>query len=82
MKIECVLLSADHSCNICSLRSKCFKVWKYAAFDLSSSYHKALDHIVELKEEIDKLIARINEIENITTVKILQEDLNNDKNRG
>jgi len=75
MKIECLLLTF-HSCNNCNLRHKCFKVWKYAAHDLAQSYKTAIEHIAELTEENEKLRTRIDELADLATIKIIQEELN------
>jgi len=80
MKIECILLEAGNKCNLCNLRSGCFKVWKYAAFNLSQDYRKSLEHIAELKEENERLKIRVDELADLATIRILQEDLDNDKN--
>jgi hypothetical protein len=78
MKIECILLDAGNKCNICNLRSRCFKIWKYAAFNLSQDYRKALEHITELKDENKTLRIRVEELADLATIRIL-EDLGNEK---
>jgi len=60
MKIECILLEF-HKCNQCDLRKKCWKVWKFAAFNLSLDYKTSLEHIAELKNENQILKNRLNE---------------------
>jgi vacuolar-type H+-ATPase subunit I/STV1 len=76
MKIECLLLDAGNKCNLCNLRQKCFKVWKYAAHDLAQSYKTSLEHIAELTEENEKLRTRIDELADLATIKIIEEELN------
>ena len=79
MKIECILLDAGNKCNLCNLRSSCFKVWKYAAFNLFQDYRKALEHITELKDENKTLRIRVEALTNFTRVKLLQENIDNEK---
>ena len=76
MKIECLLLNAGNKCNLCNLRHKCFKLWKYAAHDLAQSYKTALEHVTELTLENERLRTRIDELADLATIKIIQEELN------
>jgi regulator of replication initiation timing len=55
-------------------------VWKYAAHDLAQSYKTAIEHIAELTDENEKLRTRIDELADLTTIKIIEEELKNAKN--
>ncbi len=80
--IQCLFLNKDLSCEKCGIKDKCYKVWKERAFDLAKAYGQALEHVTDLTLENERLRNRIDELADIATIKVLQEELNEkDKNR-